>query len=110
MSEVIQRIEIKEFREFGYLQEVNRIFFHPLGLALEVTVEEDGTEHLGGVWDSRLDPEGLIYGEGMIEIDKANRVKEELNKRAPLRLERVGYVIQPVENSGSESFTQNTDS
>lgn len=32
----INRIDIKEFRELGYLQEVNRLFFHRLGLALEV--------------------------------------------------------------------------
>lgn len=36
MSE-IKRIDIGEFRELGYLQEANRQFFHPHGLALEVT-------------------------------------------------------------------------
>jgi hypothetical protein len=56
-------MEIKEFRESGYLQEVNRLFFHPLGLALEVTVETDGSERLSGVWDYRADPEGMVFGE-----------------------------------------------
>lgn len=32
----IKRIDIAEFREDGYLQEVNRNFLHPYGLALEV--------------------------------------------------------------------------
>ncbi len=58
MSEEIKRIDIKEFREAGYLQEANRRFFHPLGLALEITRHEDGTETLSGVWDYRDDPEG----------------------------------------------------
>jgi hypothetical protein len=40
----IKRIDIKEFREFGYLQEANRLFLHPLGLALEVVVEDEEPE------------------------------------------------------------------
>ncbi len=66
MSEV-RRIDIKEFRESGYLQEANRLFFHPLGLALEVSVAEDGTETLGGVWDYRDDPEGIYFAERVDE-------------------------------------------
>jgi len=37
MSET-KHIDIKEFQELGFLQEANRQFFHPHGLALEVTV------------------------------------------------------------------------
>lgn len=35
-----KRIDIKEFREKGYLQELNRNFLHPLGLALEIITKE----------------------------------------------------------------------
>lgn len=35
MSEPIKYLDMDEFRDGGYLQEVNRRFFHPLGLALE---------------------------------------------------------------------------
>lgn len=39
----IKRIDVAEFRSEGYLQEVNRRFLHPLGLALEVTrVDDEG--------------------------------------------------------------------
>ncbi len=31
-------LDLKEFVETGYLQEANRLFFHPLGLALAVSV------------------------------------------------------------------------
>jgi hypothetical protein len=34
----VKRIDIQEFRERGYLQEVNRRLLHPLGLALEIAV------------------------------------------------------------------------
>ncbi len=39
----IKHIDIKEFRATGFLQESNRLFFHPHGLALEVNcVSENG--------------------------------------------------------------------
>ena len=57
----MKRIGIKEFKEEGYLQEANRRFFHPLGLALEVIIDKDGGVVLGGIWDSRDDPEGILF-------------------------------------------------
>ena len=44
MSDDIKRIDIAEFRRLGLLQEANRRFFHPLGLALEVTIGKDDAE------------------------------------------------------------------
>ena len=43
----------------GYLQEANRQFFHPLGLALAL---EDGALR---VWDCRDDPEGICFADGL---------------------------------------------
>ena len=63
MSNVIKRIDIKEFRVKGFLQEANRKFFHPLGLALEVIInDETGEENLGGIWGYRDDDEGMFFG------------------------------------------------
>ncbi len=87
----VRRIDIAEFRAFGFLQEVNRQFFHPLGLALEVTVDSEGNESLGGVWDYRDDPEGIRYSE--VDSDKARRVGELQEKKAVERLRTLGYVI-----------------
>lgn len=44
MGQEIKRIPIKELRELGFLQEANRQFFHPHGLALEVTICTDSDE------------------------------------------------------------------
>jgi hypothetical protein len=74
--EEIKRIDIKEFREFGFLQEVNRKFLHPLGLALEVIIEKDGSAKLGGVWDYRDDSEGMFYSKDVISQEKIDRVEE----------------------------------
>lgn len=39
----IKHIDAQEFKEIGFLQEANRLFFHPHGLALELTtVDGDG--------------------------------------------------------------------
>ena len=55
-------LPIEEFKERGYLQEANRLFFHPLGIALVVSVDNDsGNMKLSGVQDNRDDPEGMIF-------------------------------------------------
>lgn len=90
----IKRIEIKEFLNHGYLQEVNRRFLHPLGLALEVVVDNEGSYQLGGVWDYRDDPEGLIFSQDMIEPEKIKNIHMEWVKKTKTRLEKLGYVIQ----------------
>jgi hypothetical protein len=97
MSEEIKYIDIKEFRERGYLQESNRRFFHPLGLALSVEVDDEtGEETLGAVWDSREDPEGIVFGGGYgADRDKATAVDMAWRLRAAVRKERFGWVVQP---------------
>ncbi len=93
---MINKIDIKEFREIGLLQEINRQFLHPLGLALEVRIDDDGNETLGGIWDYRDDPEGMLYGEDVIDLKKVKTVAEFINKQHKKRRDVVGYVIQKV--------------
>lgn len=72
----IKRIDLTEFRDLGFLQEVNRKFFHPLGLALEVYVNEDGTvDSLGGIWDYRDDEEGMFFEKSMVKKEKIDYVE-----------------------------------
>lgn len=103
MENEIKRIDIKEFREKGYLQEINRRFLHPLGLALEVVAEHDGTERLGGIWDYREDPEGVVYeieGSDQERKDRFKRnekfVDSEFEKRFETRKENLGFDIEPI--------------
>jgi len=89
-------MSIKEFRDFGYLQEVNRQFFHPLGLALFVAVDtESGEAHLGGILQIE-DPEGMIFAEGEIDLDKAERVADAQSRSHYERIGSLGYIIQSV--------------
>ncbi len=93
----MKKLTVKEFRKLGYLQELNREYLHPLGLALEIIVEDDGDERFGQVWDSRDDPEGIIYGEGMpLDAKKANRINDERNEKGLVRFVKFGYYVQPL--------------
>jgi hypothetical protein len=98
-----------EFREQGYLQELNRQFFHPLGLALEVTVEEDGTEKLGGIWCYQEDPEGIQYDYANFSqerLTEARRKRDNIsnvkNSRLKERHKALGYWIEPIIKEGDD--------
>lgn len=91
----VKKMDIKEFREKGFLQEANRLFFHPLGLALEVQIDypnritekeksqySDPIDHpnaiwkLGRIWDYRDDPEGMLFSDGTIKKERILQVEE----------------------------------
>jgi len=100
----IKRIDIKEFREKGYLQELNRRFLHPLGLGLEVVLDDEtGEESLGGVWDSREEDEGIYYDlknseKNRISIFKEKKkfIDDELKSRSEKRIDSLGFNIEDV--------------
>jgi hypothetical protein len=101
----IKRIDIKEFREKGYLQELNRRFLHPLGLALEIIIDDDNNEKLGGIWDYRNDEEGIYYDIEKSNIErkrifntKKNFIDSELGYRREQRKNKLGFDIEPVSN------------
>lgn len=100
----INRMTIHAFREFGLLQEVNRQFFHPLGLALEVHVNDDlPCEIITSLWDYRDDPEGMIFG-GELEPyrEKAQRVADLAAEKRPAREAALGFWIQPLPEEAAE--------
>lgn len=89
-------MSVQQFRQLGYVQELNRQFLHPLGLAIEVVVAEDGSESFGEVWDYRDDPEGMVFGPGLIDPVKAERIEWEGKLKGFTRALRLGYIIQPL--------------
>ena len=88
---------IEEFLEDGWLQEVNRLFFHPRGLALVVTVPTEEGEPpatLSGIWDYREDPEGIVFSNVTLASEKARRkaahVQAEFDRHLDERERRFG--------------------
>lgn len=96
MEDELKLLSVKEFRELGFLQEINRQFLHPMGLALSVNVDEDGEECFGGIWDYRDDPDGIHYAEGVISNEKAARIVGEARDRLNARFKALGYWVQPL--------------
>lgn len=99
---MVKQMPIEEFVGLGYLQELNRCFLHPLGLALQVTREGDKLT-LSGVWDNRDDPEGIIFATAPVgpgfepeDVEKAERIQGNWLRRTAPRLQALGYLVQPV--------------
>lgn len=110
MSQEIKRMDIKEFRAQGFLQEANRLFFHPIGLALEVIInEETGEESLGGVWDYRNDPEGVLFADDVISTKeaayKASNIRELRNKKETVRIKKYNVDTQGIQQIGKKLIT-----
>lgn len=98
MPTMTMYLDWNEFRDAGYLQEVNRRFFHPLGLALAVNFDEGvGVTGVAGIIDVRDDPEGFIFGsitEDMIQ--KSERIDSLFEEKRSTREAILGDVIQPL--------------
>ena len=92
---------LDEFLDGGLLQEVNRLFFHPRGLALELTVESGTqTKYIVGIQDWRKDPEGIAFKESLEQSaeakQKANNVERMRKEQQAKRFKHFGWDIQPL--------------
>lgn len=89
-----------DFRNEGFLQEVNRQFFHPLGLALALDVDS-GIDDEGylrvQVWDERDDPEGWFFGKNEMSKEKADKVEELRISKADERCRQLGTVHSVIQ-------------
>jgi hypothetical protein len=93
-----QEMSIEEFVKSGGLQEVNRQWFHPRGLALVVEIDDhDGEYYLWGIKDARSDPEGWAVGDGYFTKEKTVESERWRRDHAQNRIDALGYEIQPVE-------------
>jgi len=99
------RMDVKEFVELGYLQELNRRFLYPLGLGMTYAIpdEDDPNQdwYLSSVIDVRDDPEGIVYAlsdsnDALISKAKFDYIESETKIRKKQRIAILGYWIQPV--------------
>jgi len=100
----IKKMDINEFVEKGYLQELNRQFLHPLGLALEIeTDHKTNTTRISGIWDCRSEQDGIIFDYQNASSDRIERAKfkkdyveNEMKNRLKVRKELLGFEIEPI--------------
>ncbi len=101
-TRLIKEMDLLEFWREGYLQEANRLFFHPLGLALALVLETDGAgEPMNSgrlvIGDWRDDPEGVLFCDSNPpERAKADTVGALRSAKAEVRWKRYGFEIQPI--------------
>lgn len=97
MTKLPTRIRIMPIEEFfgaGYLQELNRQFLHPLGLALMAVTDTNGDTGFE-VWDCRDEPTGITCAS--FSAARAAGVLIEMDAKEIARRDALGYFIQPVD-------------
>jgi hypothetical protein len=100
--------------ETGLLFEINRRILHPLGVALEMIIDDKtGEVRLGEIWDCRCDKEGNPNLEGMV-FDKeiflggskkyTEFMEREGNTKLETRKRKLGFIVQtkPVVKGGKK--------
>lgn len=95
-------LSMGDFLKLGYLQEVNRQFFHPLGLTLEVRVGDEENFY-GRVRDLREFPGGACFTKlgGSSDEASAAYIASQVRDRKAAREARLGSSIQPMEEPKS---------
>lgn len=101
-------IDLRKFLEIGYLQEVNRQWFHPRGMALTIVLDDDPAVKPYMVVQGDDDPEGSYFGWELMspaEIaearDKFVAVAMDAEDRRVGREAALGYWEQPPPGAGN---------
>lgn len=99
----IKYVNVKEFRDFGYLQEVNRLFLHPLGMSLVIDDNPATGAKLAGILDYRDNAAGIIFDCANMPKDvladmkmKQYRVQQQWRERADKRDEEFGWALEEI--------------
>jgi len=112
-SEVDGKImSVEEFHTSGLLQELNRLFLHPRGLAMAVTFDDDRNGPymaLGPIYDYRDEPEGVEFARGDIDPEKAARVWKMKQDRFEARIALPEMGIDGVQKIDSEWSPEETE-
>ncbi len=94
----MKKVRLKEFQARGYLQEANRLFFHPLGMALTFKKLEKGNVEYLCIADYRKEPGGYMFED--LSDNVAKRKSDYVNKKRALiakeRMKKHGFIIQPI--------------
>ena len=87
------KLDLQYFLDSGLLQEVNRQFFHPRGLAMFVSLDDDGkVKSIAGIYSEQEDLGGFCLNK--IDQDKVKNVKKMTRKFSKRRRELFGNIIQ----------------
>jgi len=104
-----RQLSVGEFLDRGLLQEINRLFLHPLGLCLEVWGSKKATDmekiraHPTGWFGlvETTDPAGYIFAEDgaltAADVARGKALREAQLVAYSRRWDALGYAVQPLE-------------
>lgn len=94
----MQNAEAADFlHRTGLLFEINRAVLHPLGLALGIWQNDDGSiAGFAGLVDHRDDPEGMAYSDETLRAGLERLRAYGVTAIREERARRLGYVVQPL--------------
>lgn len=93
----------------GLLFEINRSVLHPFGVAMAVTMQDDGSYKTSfELLDERADPEGWVFdpatfAEGEAKYAAFGKAERE---RIVRRLESLGFIRQPRSGPGTRTLRE----
>ena len=89
------KLSVMEFRDLGYLQELNRQFLHPLGLSMEVMLDPLTGEERLEITDCRESTSSPILAE--LDPFKTRLIRDEIRQRYGPRTRELGHWVQPAD-------------
>jgi len=95
----MDKMGLAELQVLGVLQEANRLFFHPLGLALAFVFDDDSRATGEVMILATEDPEGIAFLPP--NADKGAAFERWQRDRCPDRYKQLGWKIEPL--GGKES-------
>lgn len=91
-------LPLNDFRDFGLLQEANRLFFHPRGLSLMIIaphMNEDG-KFVDPILRVEAFVEGVAFEDSVMEYDQSIIAKMLLEAYSDERIQEFGSEVQPL--------------
>jgi len=91
----------------GLLFEINRLLLHPIGLALQVELDDNGkVRPLRNIQDFRDEPEGLIFPEEAVIAgqEKLATFMQTVKKPLTIREKMLGFVVQGESKTYTTQF------
>lgn len=105
----IKKMDLKEFKDEGYLLEINRKVLHPLGLAMSFRCEKKDGEWVPtgevSIMDYREDPEGIRFSREELDEEareKIQKINEDFQEKLDHRRAEFGWGVQPIRESMME--------
>lgn len=93
----IKEMSKEEFKNQGYLQELNRLFLHPLGVALGIKTEKNEIVDFI-IIDNTQEKDGMIFEslDDKESREKAINIKKLFKEKRKNRLKTLKYIYQPI--------------